>query len=163
MILSKPKPEKRVKTRRSKFVSERKSLVKKLDDIVREIVSFRDSFCVIPGQSHTGVLQCGHLVTRARLSTRWDLYNCQRQCSSCNLKHEFYPEIYTQKFITQFGLIAYRQLVNHSCVISKYTIEELETLLFELTEIRKRQEDNPNFKPYFTQQSILSGTWKESQ
>jgi hypothetical protein len=143
-----------------KKLPERKRWIKKLDDITREIVLNRDDYCVIVG-SHMGVMQNGHLITRARYGTRWDLYNCNCQCAGCNLKHEYYPEIYTDRFINMFGILAYRKLVKTADTISKYTIDDLETLYMELTEIRKKQEKNPEWKPYFFQDEIMSGEWKK--
>ena len=32
-----------------------------------------------------GGMQCGHFQSRKHLTTRWDLKNCQVQCSGCNI------------------------------------------------------------------------------
>ena len=126
-FISKPKPIKVKKT-------DRKKLIKRLDSIVREIVLLRDGRCVICGKLDN--LQCGHLITRGKHSVRWDLKNCHVQCSGCNLKHEFYPEIYTQWFLNKYGLVEYEALCRRS-EGSKYSISQLEDIEFELTELRK--------------------------
>lgn len=169
----------RVHRKRVKQVSERKRWERRLDDIVREIVKERDGFCVIrvskevfsdDGEmlipaSHTDVMQCGHLITRAKKSVRWDLVNCSVQCSSCNIKHEFYPEIYTSWFLDRFGQDEYKRLCRDADSVNKLTIAELETLHFELTEIRKLQqlkaERGEPFSPRYSQKDILNGDWKK--
>ena len=71
----------------------RKSLVRKLDKIVSEIVILRDGKCICCGTDKR--LTCGHLFSRVAYSTRWDLGNCYAQCLSCNFRHELdaYPMI----------------------------------------------------------------------
>jgi hypothetical protein len=67
----------------------RKTIVRKLDKIVSQIVIERDGKCVVCGTTNN--LTCGHLFSRVAYSTRWDLDNCYAQCLSCNLKHEYDP------------------------------------------------------------------------
>lgn len=127
-VISKPKPKRRKTT-------ERKRLIKRLDDITREIVLLRDGRCVTCGK--TDSLQCGHLITRARYGVRWDLLNCAVQCAGCNLRHEFNPEIYTNWFLRKYGLNEYQSLCHRSETQGKYSIGELEGILFDLTEVQK--------------------------
>ena len=122
-IISKPKPKRRKTT-------ERKRLIKRLDDVTREIVLRRGSSCVTCGSSTR--LQCGHLITRARYGTRWDLMNCHIQCAGCNLRHEYQPEIYTRWFLNTYGEQEYQNLCNRAESRGKFTIDELETILMEL-------------------------------
>ena len=35
--------------------------------------------------AHWKALQCGHFMTRGRLSTRWDEHNASAQCGRCNM------------------------------------------------------------------------------
>jgi len=130
-----PKPVKQVKTAHKKKISERKRLVKQLDQVVREIVMKREASCVTCGK--TTSLQCGHLITRSRYGTRWDLMNCHVQCSGCNFRHEFQPEIYTSWFLLRYGEDKYQDLCHRAEAQGKYTIDELETKLMELTEKNK--------------------------
>jgi 5-methylcytosine-specific restriction endonuclease McrA len=119
-VISKPKPKRRKMT-------ERKKLVKRLDEVTREIVLKRDKFCVTCGKTEN--LQCGHLITRARYGVRWDLMNCNAQCSGCNLRHEYQPEIYTRWFLNHYGEKEYQSLCNRAETQGKFTIDELETIL----------------------------------
>ena len=158
-VIGKPKPEKRAKKTHSRKVSERKRWERKLDEITREIVLERDGHCVLFG-NHMGARQCGHLVTRAKKSVRWDLRNCNEQCGGCNLRHEYYPEVYTSWYLSNFGECHYKKLFEDSEVVRKLTIDELETLYINMVEIQKRMEDK-KFAPRFSQAEILAGTWKE--
>jgi 5-methylcytosine-specific restriction endonuclease McrA len=130
--LGKPKPAKQAKKPARRKTSERKKLIKALDQVVREIVMKRPHYCVTCGKTEN--LQCGHLITRSRYGTRWDLMNCNIQCSGCNFRHEFQPEIYTRWFLNCFGEQAYQDLCHKAETQGKYTIDELETLLMILTD-----------------------------
>lgn len=69
----------------------RKGWIRKLDDVVREIVKARHPYCVVCGSGER--LEPGHVFTRKYYSTRWDLENVWTQCHNCNLKHvqDTYP------------------------------------------------------------------------
>lgn len=97
--------------------SPHKVLTDRLDELVSLIVRKRDMCCVLC--SSTARLQCGHLITRSKQSVRWDLTNCNAQCASCNLSHEYNPHPYTAWWITRYGLGAYKELVRRSNVIVK--------------------------------------------
>lgn len=158
-----PKPQRRAR-KHVKQVSERKRWEKRLDEITREIVLARDNYCVLISPSHAGAMQCGHLITRAKRSIRWDLRNCSVQCAGCNIKHEFYPEVYTRWYLGKFGEPSYHKLCQDSEVLGKLTIMELEELHIQLTEIRKLQQSKAErgepFAPRYSQKEILSGEWK---
>lgn len=79
----------------------RKTLVRKLDALVKEIVIKRHPYCVLCGA--TTRLEPGHIFTRKYYSTRWDLDNVWTQCHSCNLKHvhDTYP--FFNWYQTTFG------------------------------------------------------------
>ena len=136
ITLGKPKPVKQAKRAKPRKTSERKKLIKQLDQAIREIV-FKDDphYCVTCGKTER--LQLGHLITRARYGVRWDLMNCHIQCAGCNFRHEFQPEIYTQWFICEYGAEKYIELCKRAETQGKYTIDELETMLMELTEQSK--------------------------
>lgn len=169
----KPKPTKKDKPKKRKKKTPRQILVRNLDAIIREIVMMRDVECVRlyykevirldddeAPITKTGVHQLGHVISRARLGVRWDLRNCHRQDSGDNLLHEYYPEVYNQWYINTFGLDSWNRLVDDSRPIRKYTTDDLETLLYQLTEIQKYQERNTDWKPYYSQKDILTGEWR---
>lgn len=172
-MIAKPKPKKADRPKKRKTKTDRQKIVIRLDNLVREIVFMRDEF---PARlvysvkntemidnpellNHRGVDQPGHIISRGRIATRWGLNNVHKQDSNDNLLHNFYPEVYNQWYTRNFGIPAWNVLVNDSRVITKYSMDELETLEMELTEIQKLMADG--WKPYFTQKDILAGLWKK--
>lgn len=79
----------------------RKTLVKKLDKLVGDIVKLRDGKCVTCGSLVNP--NCGHYFSRVAYSTRWDLNNCYQQCMSCNLRHEYDPYPFTSFMLQKIG------------------------------------------------------------
>lgn len=83
---------KKVKAREKKKASV-SFLSKKLDIVFGQYIRKRDAImygvCITCEESHTyDTLQCGHFITRASKSTRWNEMNCSAQCYVCNLcKH----------------------------------------------------------------------------
>lgn len=75
----------------------RKTLVRKLDKIVGDIVKLRDGKCIVCNTTKN--LTSGHLFSRVAYSTRWDLDNCYAQCLSCNFRHESDPYPMTQSVL----------------------------------------------------------------
>ena len=67
-----------------------KKLIKKLDTVFSKYIRARDRRCVTCGRVDN--VQCGHLFTRASMSTRWDEMNAYCQCVVCNSMHEYNPE-----------------------------------------------------------------------
>lgn len=132
-----PKPSRPTKPKKRKKKTPRQQLERQLDAVVREIVLKRDGRCVVCGK--TTNLQCGHLITRTKRGVRWDLKNCNVQCAGCNFYHEHNPHPYTHWFIQRYGLPEYESLYARSEAIGKFTLDELETMLIELTEKAKEQ------------------------
>jgi hypothetical protein len=113
---------------------ERKKLIKQCDTLVSLIVRDRDKRCVCCGSTER--LQCGHLIKRGKAATRFNLTNCNCQCSSCNFKHNQYPEHYTNWFLTVYDLTTYKELIRESLQIKKWTVEELRELKQTLESLR---------------------------
>ncbi len=105
---------------------ERKKLIKKCDELVSLIVRKRDKRCVCCGS--TKRLQCGHLIKRGKAATRFNLINNNAQCSSCNFRHNQYPEHYTSWFVQRYGTTVYRRLIELSLKVKKWELEELTVL-----------------------------------
>lgn len=159
-----PKPIRTMRAGKPKKKPTPRSLLeKRADTLVREIVLDRDGYCVCPApeKGHSDTMQCGHLLTRGKESVKWDLWNCNVQCSSCNERHKHYWDYYENWFLREFGLEQKLRLTQDSEKIRKLTLDELETLISELTSIHRRQIDNPKWKPRFTQKEILSGEWRK--
>lgn len=77
-------------------------LIKRLDDLTRKIVLARDKRCVVCGS--TQGLQNGHYIRRGVWRWRWDLENCNAQCSVCNARHEEDEEPYRRAMVARYGL-----------------------------------------------------------
>ena len=106
--------------------SERKRLVTRLDNIFSLYIRARDKKCCTRTSRCSDVLQCGHLFTRASYSTRWNILYSFGQCSSCNMKHEYHPEIMIDWFIDKFGLDAFKQGIRDHSQNPKFTNKELQ-------------------------------------
>ena len=154
---SKPKPAKK---------ETRGSLVKKSHGLMREIVLDRDGGCVCPRpeRGHTPVRQAGHLIKSTKGKVRFDLWNVHEQCSACNGRHVRYEHYYVGWFIEKFGKDEYLRLTSEADGVGLKTYE-LRELLAQFKAIREKQLikqlAGENWRPYFTQQEILSGLWRE--
>jgi rubredoxin len=78
-----------------------KDLKKRCDILFSRFIRARDHYkCVLCGSVY--MPQCGHVLSRVALATRWDYDNAFCQCAKCNMKHEYnaYPFIawYINKF-----------------------------------------------------------------
>jgi len=120
-VLTKPKPKK----------SRRKRLENQLDNIFSLYIRKRDkNICFTCGATLlTAIMQCGHLITRGRRAIRWDERGSVCQCSTCNLMHEHYPEIFTAKWISKYGEGAYQDLVLASWDDKKFSLQILEDMI----------------------------------
>lgn len=169
-----PKVKKPIKAsgKKRKKKTPRQIITRDLDNLVREIVFYRDpqsaplSYALhTVGDAyeyaikHSGVDQPGHIISRAKIAVRWDLFNVHKQDANDNLLHEYYPEVYITWFIKKHGLDQWKRMEQDSRVITKYSMDDLETLYVELVEVQKWQEQTGK-KAYFTQRQILSGEWK---
>lgn len=122
ILRSVPKAKKRKKTKL-------KTLFKKAERLWSLYIRDRDKACVICGTKKN--LTNGHLITRSKKSVFFDPKNSNCQCTSCNYKHEFNPEIYTAWFLNKYGLEEYNSLCQKSESIKKWTEDELLTLINE--------------------------------
>ena len=158
-----PKPTRPPKAKKRKKKTERQKMEIELDHLVREIVFVRDNGCVTPApeNGHSSTRQPGHLFKRTFESIKWDLYNVHEQCSSCNGRHVYHTNYYRWWFKDRFGDDEYNRLDRDARVAVKMSLDDLETLFIELTEIQKKQELEPGWKPYFSQKEILSGEWRK--
>jgi 5-methylcytosine-specific restriction endonuclease McrA len=81
--------------KRPSKTTERQKLVHKLDDLFSEYVRLRDAdengivTCITCGDKHHWTeVDCGHLVPRGNMATRWKLENANGQCRLCNSTHD---------------------------------------------------------------------------
>lgn len=109
-----------------------KQLMIQADAAFSMYIRERDNWtCVLCGS--TKKPQCGHLIRRGKMSVRFDERNCACQCYSCNYRHEWFPEIYTNWFLQNElqSLTRYTELVYlaHDLGKKRFNKEELQTII----------------------------------
>jgi len=90
----------------------------------------RDKRCVICGCAER--LECGHLFTRAAMSTRWDIGpdgNCHAECHACNMLHEADAVPFDSWYEGKFGAEAWLALRRRHNKVKRWTRGEKESLL----------------------------------
>jgi hypothetical protein len=150
-VKSKPKPLRKVK---------RGLLVRKAHALIREIVMLRDKGCVCPPpkKGHSSIRQAGHIIPSTKGGSRFSLWNVFEQCSSCNSRHTRDWQIYEGWFIDKFGHDRWDE-VREESRNEGLKSTELQELLLQLEEILEVMDKFPEYKPYFSQNEILSGKW----
>lgn len=92
----------------SKKIS-RASLVKKLDTVFSIYIRNRYTNNEIAEcytcnkKDHWKKLQAGHFASRKHYSTRWDEYNVQVQCASCNIWNQGMQFEFGKRLCLQYG------------------------------------------------------------
>jgi hypothetical protein len=108
-------------------LSERGRAMKNLDDYFSLKVRARDGQCMKPLCGKTEGLQCAHIFTRSRQSTRWDMNNMITLCAG---HHKFwahqYPEKFTEWIISRMGKEEYLKLQRKSDMAWHVSTRELE-------------------------------------
>lgn len=133
----------------------RKTLVRKLDALVKQIVIARDGKCIVCGTTQN--LTPGHLFSRVAYSTRWDLDNVYAQCLNCNFRHESDPYPMTEAVKERHLLYIKQRYANTSIpdvdgwledlhreyvTPHKYKTYELAELLDELTDTFEKHDNS---------------------
>jgi hypothetical protein len=134
-MVAKPKPKKTIKSKKKKSPSERKKLVYALDTIVSLIVRKRDGECVTKSNCY-GSLTCSHYFDRTNWGIRWDLRNCNAQCSSHNNSHNYHTYAYSEYMKKRYGNAIFGMLLAEETKYrknGKWTTPELRDLLVKLT------------------------------
>jgi len=99
--------------RKRKHLPSISALKRKADNLFSLYIRSRDSGrCVLCKK--TKDIQCGHLIKRGKMSTRFDEINCNALCSSCNYKDNFEPQHYVLWFLKEYGAKMYEDLVERS-------------------------------------------------
>ena len=109
----------------------RKSLIKKLDELVSKIVRKRNPYCVQCGSKKQS--GAGHVFSRRFYSVRWDLDNVWTQCWSCNYRHKVSdPYLYWKWYQDKFGIEKFNKLAVKAHEISHFKESDLLILLNQL-------------------------------
>jgi len=109
----------------------RKKLKKDLDKTFSEYIRERDDYvCITCGATRDNkVIQCGHLFSATKNSTRWDEKNAHAQCRGCNFKHEHDFERYRRRWVAQHGESEYDLLYAKWCQSTKFGLGDLRMMI----------------------------------
>ena len=115
------------KARRVKLPSIR-SLKLKADKLFGAYIRNRDgNKCVLCGSTRNP--NCGHLIKRGKLATRWDEINCSCLCSGCNYKDNFEHDHYVLYFLREYGQPMYEDLLERSKRVVKLNRQMLNEII----------------------------------
>lgn len=121
--------KKKKKSKRAK-VPTRKSLVKKIDNLVFQIVCLMYPGCVECGTTEQPTT--GHVLSRRSMATRWDFRNVFRQCWPDNYRAAMTAAgAYHLWYVKKFGVEAFEKLYQDWAKGHKYTRLELQNLVPE--------------------------------
>jgi len=112
----------------------RKTLKNKLDKLAGEITRARGK-CEVCGSKRE--LQWCHIFSRKFLNTRWDELNCRCWCASCHSKFHDSPLLMTEWVKKHLGEDNYELLKESHNLIYKPTIDDLQTKLKVLSELKE--------------------------
>lgn len=127
--------EKRKKSREKKRESI-SYLTKELDRVFSLFIRLRDSNseglgkCITCDKvGHYKEMHCGHFRSRKYLSTRWNPFNCNLQCPTCNLYNNGEEFIHGLAIDKKFGQGVAIEMFERSKEIVKFGREDLKTLI----------------------------------
>lgn len=111
-------------------------LVRHADKATSFYVIRRDRFCVTCGTMNN--LSCSHLFRRGRMPLRFDLFNCNCQCMTCNERHNSDPRPYEEWFIKKYGQKKFDELQVESWKIRDFTPFELKNIIYIVENMGKK-------------------------
>lgn len=126
-----------------------------MDDLVRGYIKTLPDTCCCCGKTNLGSfhpknkpygIQVGHFISREVLALRWDLKNCNQQCSGCNKKHQYNQLNYINFMIKNYGV----EVLNEFYEIEKnfkHTISKIP--ISKLKEIKQKLEEKINEKKIY--------------
>lgn len=133
----------------SKPKSNRKTLVKRLDEVTSKYVRLYyadkrgEARCYTCGVlKNWKELDCAHFIKRGNIHTRFDLDNLRVCCQKCNRYLAGNYEIYEKKLRKELGEDKYNQLMQKSQQNNKISTVELEILLDERKKLLKDVENS---------------------
>jgi len=91
-----------------------KSLKNKADLLFSKFIRERDIICVLHNNKCKGAVQCGHLIKRGKMITRYDEVNCNALCEYHNYLDNFEHDHYVSWFVREYGALPYLDLVEKS-------------------------------------------------
>ena len=108
--------------------SDRSKAIAKADKWFSLYIRARDgNSSVLSGQSDRK-MNCGHVIRRGFLSTRWDEENAFCITAGENIAHEYNPEPFTQWIVSSFGKDYIPRLQRKAQTFKKYTVGDIEAI-----------------------------------
>lgn len=113
----------------------RKSLIEKLDKIFSVYIRTRYAIdeiveCYTCGKKeHWKKQHAGHFASRRHYSTRWNEYNVQVQCPSCNIWQQGMQFEFGKQLCLQYGDNFADELMIESKKIIKFTDTEIQDMI----------------------------------
>ena len=124
------------KIKREKKRESISSLTKELDRVFSLFIRLRDSNsdgmgkCITCDKvGHYKEFHCGHFRSRKYLSTRWNPFNCNMQCPTCNLYNNGEEFIHGLEIDKKFGEGVALEMYKRSQEVVKFSKEDLKTLI----------------------------------
>lgn len=120
-MTAKPKPKK------SK-AGERRKLERKLWATMSLYIRKRDGRCVTCG-CEEGLTMSHYINARCQI-LRYDEYNCNAQCKTCNFTHNYWPHVYEGYMRRMYGDLVLDALEKKAeTKMHKWTVPELQEML----------------------------------
>ena len=118
------------------MASKRQTLIKKVDRVFSLYIRLRDSddngfvHCFTCGvRRHFREVDCGHFMSRACLSTRWNEHgNCEAQCKYCNGFRSGEQYQFAKNLDAKYGKGTADGLVRLSKQTTKYSTADLQEM-----------------------------------
>lgn len=96
--------------KRASKTTERQKLVHKLDCEFSTYIRLRDAnnegivTCITCGDKHHWTeVECGHYILRGNMATRWELKNCNGQCTLCNSTQDGKADLHAEAIDRLYG------------------------------------------------------------
>lgn len=108
-----------------------KRLKKEADAVFSKFIRIRDKgqCFTCPTKGRIEDMQCGHYVSRSRLTTRYDEENCHCQCVACNVFKNGNMVAYSVNLMKLHGKDIIEELHLRSQVLRKFSRKDYEGLI----------------------------------
>ena len=114
----------------------KRALIKKLDTVfslwVRNKHATSDGlvFCyTCLTRKPVKEMQCGHFISRAYFSTRWEPDNCRPQCVSCNIYHQGQQYIFGKNLEKELRIGRIAQMQKIKSQPARFSIQDYQDMI----------------------------------
>lgn len=96
---------------------------------------------------HFKEMDCGHMITRKNMGTRWKREILRPQCTSCNLYHEGRHVRFRERLIQEIGLVRVDTLEKYAAMYGQTHPDRL-LLIEQIQELRKENNRRKKEEPW---------------